>query len=401
MENQEDIDLKIKKALSQHIDLNNSYKNMIRETLQEQKKKKIRKIRNAKVLATSCVCLVTITSIVYAKDISNWVQKFFNNNKGIDTAIENGYLSTTDMEYVNSEGINAKIDNFLMDDYNLSFTLSLQFEDNINLDEISRVDIPDIIITDEENRILYCENEDAFKKFCGEKKLDYKYNEFTENYIDGGRNCYIKRKTEDTKTIEIICNLQGEKFPRSRSINVDFAKIKISKQKDSGNKEMCITGKWNLDMNVPDKFYNREEIVYAIKSCNDTNICIDEFSVKDTGTKFEFHTKLDPIYYETDTEDVKKKRYEQFTGWYFKEIKENRALIINEYIEDNQGNKYYPSMSNTQNSKTKYEMSGEFKHNQIFNLTKYSITNKIKIHFILNLPSESKEIIIELERKEK
>lgn len=397
---EEEIDRKIKAALSQHIELSHTYQNMVRTTLQEQKKKKKTRIKAIKTFATSCACVLVITSIVYAKDISNWVQNFFNDSKGIDTAIENGYIANPNMEYINLNGTEAKIENFLMDDYNLSFTLDLKFDENVNVNEITRISIPDIIITDEENRILYCENKDSFDKFCEKNNIYYEYNNFNENYIDSGSNWYIKNKDENTNRVEFIYNLQGGKYPKSKKILVNFTSINMSmsKQEFSEKKEIFMAGNWNLNLDVPEQFYNREEIVFAVKNCNDNSIYIDEFSVKDTGTRFSFHTKLEEIYYETDTEEVKKQKNEEMSRWYFNEIKNGRYFIINEYIEDENGNKYYPSIPSTENSKTSYLMSGDFTHYQTFSLTKYNITNKMKIYFTLNLPNETKDIIIELER---
>ena len=131
------IEDKIKKALSEDIELPNDYKYIIRNTLKERKNEKMKRNRVIKILATSCACLAITTSLVYAKDISNFVQNFFNHNNGMDKAISNGYIDEPDMEYVGSKEVptnnididarntEIKIKNMLMDDYNLSFTFSL------------------------------------------------------------------------------------------------------------------------------------------------------------------------------------------------------------------------------------------------------------------------------------
>ena len=86
------IEDKIKKALSEDIELPNDYKYIIRNTLKERRNEKMKRNRVIKILATSCACLVITTSLVYAKDISNFVQNFFNHNNGMDKAISNGYI---------------------------------------------------------------------------------------------------------------------------------------------------------------------------------------------------------------------------------------------------------------------------------------------------------------------
>lgn len=397
----EDFENKLKDAFSQHIELSHSYQNMVRTTLREQKRKKSIKLKAIRTLATSCACVVLVTSFVYAKDISKWINYFFDNSKSIDTAIENGYIEEPDMEYISSKGTDARVENFLMDDYNLSFTLDIKFGDNVNVSEINRISIPDIIITDEENRILYCEDREMFTNFCEENNINYEYNKFNEKYIDSGINNFIRTIDESTNSVEFICNLQGSQFPKSKKINIKFNKIGVSKQiSDEDNKKIMV-GSWKLPLDVPEKFYNREEIVYTIKSCNYDDIYIDEFSVKNTGTTFAFHTKVEPIYNESDTDEVKREKFIKAVEWYNKQMLDGKDFIIKEYIEDENNNKYYPATSSTENTKTKYETSGDFMHNQVFNVTKYNMSPKIKIYFTINLPSGTKDVIVELERRDK
>ena len=397
----EDFENKLKDAFSQHIELSHSYQNMVRTTLREQKRKKSIKLKAIRTLATSCACVVLVTSFVYAKDISKWISYFFDNSKGIDTAIENGYIEEPDMEYISSNGTDARVENFLMDDYNLSFTLDIKFGDNVSVSEILDVTIPDLLITDEENRILYCGDKEMLTDFCAESNMNFEYKKFNEKYIDSGINNFIRNKDESTNSVELICNLRGSQYPKSKKIDINFTKISVSKQiSDEDNKKIML-GSWKLPLDVPEKFYNREEIVYTIKSCNYDDIYIDEFSVKNTGTTFAFHTKVEPIYNESDTDEVKKDKKNKMYQWYYQETLEGRDFIINEYIEDESRNKYYSATHDSENSKTNYLTTGEFNHCQIFDLNKYDLTNKLKISFTLNLPNETRDIVIELERRDK
>ncbi len=396
----EDFENKLKDAFSQHIELSHSYQNMVRTTLREQKRKKSIKLKAIRTLATSCACVVLVTSFVYAKDISKWINYFFDNSKSIDTAIENGYIEEPDMEYISSNGTDARVENFLMDDYNLSFTLDIKFGDNVNVSEILDVTIPDLLITDEENRILYCGDKEMLTDFCAESNMNYEYKIFNENYINSGINNFIRSKNEETNSIEVVCNLQGDKYPKSEKMKINFEKIGILKQNNENN-NIFVIGNWKLALDVPDKFYNREEIVYTIKSCNYDDIYIDEFSVKNTGTTFAFHTKVDPVYNESDTEDVKREKNKKMYEWYCSEIEKNKGFAINEYIEDDNRNQYTVSTIYMDKARTEYTMSGDFIYYKIFNFTKYDITNNLKINFTLNFPNETRDVVIELERRDK
>ena len=44
---------------------------------------------------------------------------------------------------------------------------------------------------DENKKILYCEDEEAFKKYCQDNNLKYEYKKDDENYINTGGNKYI------------------------------------------------------------------------------------------------------------------------------------------------------------------------------------------------------------------
>ena len=123
------IEEKIEKALSQDIELPSDYKYIIRHTLRKRSDVKMKKNKIMKILATGCACVVITTSLVYAKDISNVIKNFFNHNKGMDVAIQEGYIDEPEMEYVNSTKTEIsttntaiKVKNMLMDDHNLSFT---------------------------------------------------------------------------------------------------------------------------------------------------------------------------------------------------------------------------------------------------------------------------------------
>ena len=261
----ERIEKEIKRVLTEDIELPLKYKNIIRTTLKEKSKEPIinNKHRMVKILATGCVCVIVTTSIVYGKDISNFIQNFFNNSKGIDTAVENGYIEKLDEEYIKSSNTQVKIDNILMDDYNLNFTINIKFEENIDVENISKANIKDMIITDEENKILYCENQEKFNKYISEKNLKYTYKTFNENYINSGSNWYIKEKNSDEHSIKLVYNLFSSNYPKSKKIEINFNTISLNKE---NSEETEIKGEWNLNIDIPEKMSERENKSEAKRS---------------------------------------------------------------------------------------------------------------------------------------
>ncbi len=397
----DDFDNKIKNAFTEDIELPHKYRTMIRTTLDKRKKGvNFMKNKTIKVLATGCACVVITSAAVFAKDISTFINNFFNSSKGIDTAIENGYILEPNMEYINSEGTEAKIENLLMDDFNLSFTIKLKFEDNIDIKDIIRVKLPDMMITDEDNRIIYCENKETFDNYCKSQGLKYNYKENNENYINSGSNWYIKYKNIESNELELVYNLYSQKFPKSKKLIIDFCQIDILENEEIENEGRIIKGKWNLDIKIPEKFYNREAIVYTVKKCSDNKINIEEVCVYNTGTRFAFNTEVKAAYEETDTEETKKQKTENFLDSFYEPDRIDIKTVDNEYIELSDGRKFYPAEGNFEDSGTSYGANGIINHFQTFNLTNNDCDNIMTIKFTLNTVEESKDITIELERKD-
>ena len=80
-----------------------------------------------KKIIITLISFITVTGgIVFA---SNIIKNFFNNSKGLDTAVENGYIEQGG-ENVVSNNTDITVKNFLMDDFNLSFTLEMKFDES-------------------------------------------------------------------------------------------------------------------------------------------------------------------------------------------------------------------------------------------------------------------------------
>lgn len=247
-------------------------------------------------------CLVfTLTSVVFAKDIETFIKIKFGLGKGIETAVENGYIETTEMNFIESQtlvmnqnnenvinDINAsvKINDFLMDDYNLSVEFDFQFDDKIkavvNLDNLKNVELSDLIVIDEENRIIFNNSDkDTFEKFCKENNLNYKYQEFNDKYMNNGLNSFIESHNAFSNLLTLTYNMYAEGYPKSKELNFIFNTITMT-DNDSKNK-IILTGNWNIDLKVPEKMYNRTEEYYKVTSCESENFEIYTAKVTDTG----------------------------------------------------------------------------------------------------------------------
>ncbi len=403
----DNLDNKIKDILSQDINLSLKYKNMIRNTLQETKKFKSNKlIKPVRIISATCACIIITTSIVFGKDIGNFFKNVFNTSKGIDTAVENGYIVEPNMEYISSEGIDVKAENLLMDDYNLNFTLNIKFSENIQSLNVNKIELSDLIITDEENKIIYCSDKVSFDDYCEKNSLNYTYLNFNSDYINSGINWYIKSKNKEENSLNLVCNLYGEGYPKSKKINISFKTINIFNEEDYESKNITIKGEWNIPIDIPEKFYNRTSILYKVKSCSNPAVNITKAEVTNTGMKFEFFMQEDKIYEENDSEEVINQKIAEAHRKSQEEFLKNAQSSDffdnymgpfgrNTYVETESGKKFYASESNFEdNGYSNDFITGVLNYWQTYDLTSYDTTQKLKIY----LQYEDQDIWIELER---
>lgn len=345
-----------------------------------------------KIIITIISLISIVGGVVFAKNIVNFIYQFFNTSNGIDTAIQNDYIEFTNMEHINSNNVEAKVDNFLMDDYNLSLSLSIKFDNSIKISEISEITLPDLLIHDENNKILYCDNKEKFNKYCEENQLNYEFWIFNDCYINSGINYYIKNKNEEENTIEFICNIYGDSYPKSKTISLNFSKIDIlNLSKDENGLIKCIDGDWNINIEVPEIFYNRDSYIYRVKSCSDENIKITEAVINSTCMKLKLETQEDSEFINTDqkqmAEDWKSKLKQDSNN------KEIHLFGNNPYVETDNKLKYYPIKSSNKDSGFYRDFNGHIFYWQTFELTKFDATNTLKV--FINYKQKDIEIILE------
>lgn len=389
---------KLKRVFTEEIEVPYRVKNKIRTILNDKKERKNRNrliFNTIKILATMSACFIITTGVVFAKDVYNFINNFFSNNKGMDNAIEQGYIDKPNMKYVESNGTEIKINKVLMDDYNLSLEFNINLNKELKTENINDIYFPDMIITDENNNILYCEEPMVFEEYCKSNDLEYKWTHYNENYINSGSNKFIKTNNEET--INLIYNFYASKYPKSKKILINFNKILCSYK----DKNIMINGNWQIEYEVPEKFYNREAYIYTVKNCTSDKIRIEEVTVTETTTKMIIQTDEKPFlpYELTDDEETKNRKIQE-------ELEREQNMTIedfekgrkfkNEYIENSNGEKFYPTNSTSEDTGYSFIDMNYLLHWQTFNLNKYKTTKTLKIYMNYN----GEDIVIELERKD-
>ena len=235
--------------------------------------------------------------------------------------------------------------------------------------------------------------------------------------INTGVNIFCSERSKDS--IKVVYNIYtgGDIFPKSKKLNFRMNEIKISEKDETllGDEEITITGEWNFSIDVPEKMYNRSNIVYTQKSTTNENYKIIAATVRETGTELEFRIKTEKqleypysekdLFYKTleDGDELKTHDIGTYifnesrnTEEYKKYEEHNRSLYnIEAYITNSNGEKLEFTVGPRANGSGRVN-EDILEYNAMYDLTKYDLTNEITVH--INYRGNEEKII--LERKE-
>lgn len=370
---------------------------------------RMRGIKN-KIVSIICAIALLLAGAVVAANINN-IKTFFRGlGKGVDTAIANGYIATPNKEFVaiNDVGASVVIEDFLMDDMNLSASFVFKFDNSlkekVDLDNVNFIEINDLIIRDEENRIIYSgHDKNAFEEYCKKFNLNYKYQEFNENYMGNGLNIFIETKEDDF--LRLICNMNSENFPKSKKLYISFGKIIMLKTEENKETEYNITGEWNVEVDVPESMYNRSKEYYRVVNCDNPDFDVYAASVSDTGfelgiiisniekpeideEKYNNYFNMRNLY---NKGEISEQEYNEKSVWYYNWLKLNEPIIIYKFNFDgvenhnisyiqNSIDKKFEVVFNTDRIDKKVFLNGnKYNFYETFSMTKYDATEKIKV----------------------
>lgn len=413
------------------------YKN--EHTLKE-KIKRERYSMKKKIIIGVCTCCFALVSGVAIANYSNIISTF-GLGKGVDTAAKNGYVEVTEMNPISDNAIiideeketivldNIKVDtsieDFLMDDINISTHFYLEIDKTINdmidLENLQNIELSDLLVTDEENRILFCMDENTFNNFCQENKLDYKFMEFNENYYNCGLNNILTSCNREGG-IKFTYNMYsgGESFPKSKKLNFRFTKIYL----EGNENNVTLNGKWNIKLDVPENMYNRKSISYKVVNCENPDFQVTNATLTDTG--FELGIIVSNMAYPEEPQ-VLKDLYEKVIRKeitieeYNEKVNTEKELIEARrqdnrkrnpipvfdfdnpesienviYIENEYGEKFTSTMSPSRRQDSNFIEENKFSFYDTFSLTAYDATDKLKVRVMF----KEKPYIIELEKVE-
>lgn len=347
-------------------------------------------------VAIIVICLLCTSGIAYAT--YNYVKNNFNRRKGIETAINNGYIMNVDGEPVTSNDVSLKINQILLDDYNLDISFGLEFKNMEIPDNVQAIKFESMLITDESNNILYHSgNKEIFDEFVTKNNLNVSYKEYTDKYINSG--LCINIIPDNKSSFMLACNLSpfNATFPKSTKYNMYIENIVFS----INNTDKVINANWNLESSLTSDFQNRNLVKYTCQNLSDYNNIVNiDVVTYTTGTNLKIEMKLsnDEIDAKKLKELIEKAKNENANLSNVKQnskteteyqIYNNKSAVYDFFkdifIENSLGKKFYPT-SNITTNKTFYISPNNtgITYLNTFDMTSYDYTDTIYLHFIYN-----------------
>lgn len=337
-------DKRIENIIKREIDIPESFINVIenfgnKEKVKIKSTKKINKL-NWKVAVLIIAIALPLSMPIIANTSKFLRNTFANDNLGVQKAVENNYIKNINMEYIKSNGLNLKAESIIMDNSNLNILLNYAFDNPIS--DIDNIFISDLNIKDENNNIIYTNNNEK---------------EFLTKTVDW----YRVESIDNTNAKQSLVFLSNNKFPKSKKLYISFSKVEISTRLFKKG----ISGSWSFEIELPEEFYNRSDIILSQKSES------KNFKV----LKAELSSTLLYIEVETPILDTYDRKY--------------LALKENVILKDESGNKYEVGRNlETEDSSGKTILKFSFE-----NITKYDSINKLYIEFKNN--DQYEEIVLE------
>ncbi len=331
-------------------------------------------------------------SVVFAKDISKWINNIFKpetTSKGIIQMAEDGYIQNTNMDFIEDNGISVKVDNILMDDYNLDIVFEVKSKGNI--EPIYNIEISDLIISDENNNLIYCSYDriDLYEDFCKKHNIEFSNKNMHNNYTNEGYQTEVIERTDNS--VKFLYKLYSTGYPKSKKLIFDFKNINIiSRVENITNDRVSqnLEGEWNIEVDLPEVFYNRKNLIYSVKDKNDkkNNIILKEAIGTYTEMRIELTIKKYGKVYEPTEEGLDN---------FLKEILNIPENDIIATLENQNGKIFEKVISNKEGSNGRvYHPNGDVTCYFTFPITRDEYTNILK----LNLTIKDKRITINLSK---
>lgn len=400
-----------------------------------QKHEKVKRMLQSSLMVT--VCCLSLTGMVFAKDISTRIYNKFYTGTGVENAINEGHIEKIEMEdqgsittienektekIIKDKETKIKVADLVMDNYSLSMTFEVTLSDDvkdiITASEVKDMNFSDIVLYDENKLALYALDDNAIDKCCDKNNI------VIEKALGSGVNNFVSEY--EGNTVKVVYNFFGGGnivFPNCKEINIDINEIRVSKDPEcaTGDEEIKITGDWNFKVDVPAIMYNRDEIQYVQKSTTNQDFNVASAVLYNTGMELKIKLKTEgykssqeigsavseelAFYYSLDKNDklktldmlnyLERKAMEKPE---YQELQSNAMEVwrFEKYLTNSNGEKFEFTVGPKANGEASIA-DGIMTSTCMFDLTQHDATDEITLH----LEYQGKKAKIVLEKLDK
>lgn len=304
----DEFDKKIKKVLTQNINIPNSYIDSINTAFIEKKKnrKVLKNLKPVNIIAVLLiiVLLVVTTPNIYADIKWNIEYKEFENRKveygsaTVKDAVDMGYKENIEMEYIYHDNIGIKLSSLMItDDY---FSMDIDFKINKDIDINTETFNYGFAVYDENKNVYgvyepfdFTSNKESnyWKKLYKQENIEYnKKDVFAVELSDSKQGANVIKSID--KNLVTKCSMTSvEGFPKSKKLyirifDLNYTMYYLDENKNQitqSEKFQISDSEWCLEVQVPEKFYQRETINLSL-SQNVDGFQLTKLVVTDTGT---------------------------------------------------------------------------------------------------------------------
>lgn len=273
----DELDKIISKVVNKKVLESSSYENTIKNSLRNKKY-----VKQNSILKKVAIVLLSISTIgcgVFAVHING------KSNKIIPQQENNEYIQIVDNQNKTIEDLTIKINSIVIDDFNLKLDI-----DYLYTQPITSADSK-ILIKDENNNILFSNYElpmgnyfdNIFKaenkhKY-GESVIDeFKRNEQTDEIQGNEQTEIIPEKVTSSYTyiadnrirrkVELYLDIDLERFPNTKKVYIHLEDIRL---KNGSKLVKELNYKWNFEIQLDEKFLNRNTAKYIQESEDNIN----------------------------------------------------------------------------------------------------------------------------------
>lgn len=266
--------------------------------------KKIKFIKNIAAVACFVICIggITFSDAISEKvyDIYNFRKQYTIETKLPEEVVNNEEKLQEVMSNINaiipwepyaaevmeSKNTTVEISSVGMDDYYMVFEGSISLDEEVlskmPIEDIYVIRIPDLVIRDENDNILFCMEENKLKeifktddieaiknnpKYCISEAIIYSFKDYSEL----GNNPF---------NFEYYINTTlPSNYPKSKKLYFEFTKLALdSPEAHMGRKPylnqdqtLTVSGNWKIEFDVEQKYYEREDLITYKLTKTDSN----------------------------------------------------------------------------------------------------------------------------------